>query len=160
MRKTGHPQLKEVCNLLEESSSKLNVNTWKCFEIDFSVPFSKRKDVFRTVQNNIGTTVGLYAIFDGETCLYIGKGKLVAQRIKSHYKASQGEIKHPRWVEFFEQYSKKLIIYWTEYGGLSSDSLDDKLRHVIEVILQEEYEPLFEKFSIEYKQRKRQTKQT
>lgn len=152
--------LSEVCDVLKDSSGLLEIEKWKCFEIDFSKPIEKKEEIYSLIKGNTGKITGLYAIFDGPVCLYIGKGKIISQRIKAHYNASKDFKQPPRWVAFFKQYSKKLNIHWVEYNNLKNDSLDDQLRQLFEVVLQLKYEPEFEKFSVDYKRQASKAKRT
>ena len=123
---------------------------WAHFELDFSTDFENRKiitDKIKAEINNYRSTMGLYAIFKNGKCLYIGIGRPIWSRIKSHYYASQKRInpKSTRWIDFFSNNRSKLTIYWTEFKGSENPKQGDKLRQVIENILHEKYQPEFEK---------------
>jgi len=127
----------------------VEIEKWKHFELDFSTPIGNGDEIYQQIKDNIknyNSTAGIYAIFDEEKCLYIGKGVRIWERIKSHYKAARGLDKAVRWARFFKQYQKKLKVYWVEYRYLENKLLDDKLRELFEYILQVKYSPTFEQF--------------
>ncbi|MGV6827845.1 MAG: hypothetical protein ACWA45_00450 [Flavobacteriales bacterium] len=91
--------------------------------------------------------MGFYSIFKNDQCLYIGKGRPIWKRIKDHYYASKSEInpKFKKWIEFFNQNQSNLTIFWTEFKGTENTKQGDKLREIIENILELKYEPKFER---------------
>ena len=134
---------------IASSKELLEIEQWKNFELDFSTPTENKNEIYQLIKNSIknyNSLTGIYAIFDGEKCLYIGKGKRIWERIKCHYNAAKGLDKEVRWTEFFKQYQKKVRVYWIEYRKLEDAILDDKLRELFEHILQVKYDPAFEKF--------------
>lgn len=138
----------KISSVIENSARIVEIESWQHFELDFSTPIENGNEIYQNIKDNIhnfSNVSGIYAIFDGKECLYIGKGLRIWERIKSHYKAAQGLDKALRWANFFKQYQKKLQIYWLEYRHLENKILDDKLRELFEYILQVKYRPVFEK---------------
>jgi hypothetical protein len=92
---------------------------------------------------------GLYAISSKEgDCLYIGKGKSIYGRLKSHYKATKGHNKSGAWNQFFKHYNKDLIAFWHEVDDHASKDIGEEYRKIIELILQMKYEPIFDQVYI------------
>lgn len=139
----------KIIDILSNSKDLLDIKRWRSFELDFSTPVEDKNTIFQHIKNNIGdfnNVTGIYAIFDKDICLYIGKGKPVWSRLKSHFIAAKGLDKAERWTNFFMQYQKVLAISWIDYANLHDPGLDDKLRELFEHILQQKYQPLFESF--------------
>lgn len=139
----------KISVVMDMSKEHLDIEEWDNFELDFSTPKENADEIYQLIKRNIknyNNLSGIYAIFDGEKCLYIGKGKCIWERIKSHYKAAKGLDKAVRWAKFFKQYQKKVKVYWIEYRNLENETLDDKLRELFEHILQIKYDPVFGKY--------------
>lgn len=117
---------------------------WNSFHLNFSTPFECKKEIYNKINQEIGKTAGLYSIFDGKDCLYIGTGKNIADRIKSHYKAAQGKDNAKRWNEFFRENNGINTIYWTEFNIGQNQKQSHKIREIIENILEIKYKPKFE----------------
>lgn len=122
------------------------ITNWDSFEIDFSIPFDNRDSIVAVIKSNIvphhGQN-GIYALFDGEVPLYIGIGRPIWKRIKSHYYASKGADSAMRWVQFFSKYQKNLTVYWKTFEGHGSPVLGDRVRELVEHILQHNYPTKF-----------------
>jgi len=149
MNKFDPEIFEKIAVILDSSQELLEIEKWDNFELDFSTPTENKKEIYQLIKNSIKNhknLTGIYAIFDEEKCLYIGKGKRIWERIKSHYNAAKGLDKTIRWAEFFKQYQKIITVYWIEYRNLEDETLDDKLRELFEHILQVKYDPAFEKF--------------
>ena len=136
----------EILNFKQNAEIK----KWNSFELDFSTSFENKNQVIENIKQNITdykTTTGFYSIFKNDKCLYIGIGRPIWKRIKDHYYASKTKInpKFNKWIEFFDQNQSKLTIYWTEFTGSENKKQGDKLREVIENILELKYKPEFEK---------------
>ena len=139
----------KISSVIDSTKGLLEIEAWNYFEIDFSIPIENGNEIYQDIKDNItnfSNVSGIYAIFNGEECLYIGKGAPIWQRIKSHYKASKGLDKNVRWTNFFKQYQIKLKVYWVEYQYLENKTLDDKLRELFEYTLQAKYGPIFNQF--------------
>ncbi|MGC4129725.1 MAG: hypothetical protein QM564_09255 [Bergeyella sp.] len=137
--------LKSVYAGLKQMENDLKIENWKSFELDFSTDFQNKSQIIQKIKNQTGKNVGFYAIFKDEDCLYIGIGRPIWSRLKSHYYASQEKDKAKRWSDFFQKHKTNLKIYWKEFSCVDNPKIDDKTRLLIEAILTNEYEPEFEK---------------
>jgi hypothetical protein len=87
---------------------------------------------------------GLYALKHAKYgIIYIGKGKPIFNRIKSHYYATKGKEKAPAWKQFFEYMTDDMTVYWYEVNHLD-EVVGEQAREVLERLLQIKYKPLFE----------------
>lgn len=142
----------ELNKILDEIKSKNNVSenefnilTWKSFELNFAENFETKKVITEKIKSEIGNVSGFYAINDDKECLYIGIGRPIWNRIKSHYYSSQEKDKAIKWVNFFKEYKRNLKIYWKEFTVSENRKIDDKVRLLIEAVLTEKYDPKFER---------------
>ena len=153
--------LKKVINmkkeeLIQKNGKKIysifkkvsNLENWNKFNLDFSRKLENKKinhDIIKKNIPNYKEVNGVYAIFDGENCLYIGKGRPIWSRIKSHYHSSQRPEppKAIEWSDFFSQYRKELTIYWYQIDFSSDKKINDKVSETVEIILKSVYEPKF-----------------
>ncbi len=138
-----------TATIIQQFEQDANILQWNSFRLDFATAYENKETVIAIIKNNIPDYKflhGLYAIFDGPECLYIGVGRPIWRRIKSHYKAAKGKDSATRWVQFFSQYQKPLTIYWKTLDGFEDDRVGDRVRELIEHILQARYLPLFEEF--------------
>lgn len=123
------------------------IEEWNRFRLDFSVPFERKSEVYQHIKHSFSNDLcaaGLYAIFSGKKCLYIGKGRPIWKRIKDHYRASKGHDKAIRWVDFFSRYQLSLTVYWLPFAPFSDEESNDQLRGLFEYLLQTEYRPIFD----------------
>jgi hypothetical protein len=134
----------EIILSLEEFKPKLEIPKWENFELDFSTDFENRKQIIEKIKENLGEKIGFYSIYNENQCLYIGIGRPIWKRIKSHYYSSQGKDKAKRWLDFFSENKGKLKIYWQEFSVSEDKKTDDKIRAIIENILENIYKPKFE----------------
>lgn len=133
-----------IANGILKFKEKSNIEKqWNSFTLDFSTSFDRKKEIYNTINQEIGKTSGLYAIFDDEGCLYIGIGTRIADRIKSHYKAAQGKDNAKNWNEFFQKNNGINTIYWTEFNIGKNQKQTHKIREIIENILEIKYKPKF-----------------
>jgi hypothetical protein len=133
----------EVINFRKYSE----IENWQNFELEFETELSEKNKVIDKIKTeipNFATLNGIYSIFDKAECLYIGVGRPIWSRIKSHYKASQKENKAKRWSDFFSLHKKTLTIYWIQFDNIENKIIGDKARILVESILQEKYKPKFE----------------
>jgi len=87
---------------------------------------------------------GLYALTDSEgKILYVGKGKPIYGRLKSHRKATKGIEKAPAWRQFFRHFSKGIRAHWLEVDD-ADPSAGERLRKSLEQILCLRFNPLFD----------------
>ena len=138
--------LENISKLNSEFIKKLEINNWNSFDLDFSVKLENKKinhDIIKLNIDNFKEKNGLYAIFDGNTCLYIGVGRPIWQRIKSHYHSSQRpeNEKSKDWSDFFSQYQKKLKIYWLQINIAKDNKINDHFSETLESIIKSIYNP-------------------
>jgi len=100
---------------------------------------------YATPDNRLGKSVnGLYALKHPQYgIVYIGKGKPIFNRIKSHYYATKGKEKAPAWKQFFEYVTDDITVYWFEVDN-TDPIIGEQTREVLERLLQIKYKPLFE----------------
>lgn len=140
--------LDEIKSKNNTSENEFNILTWKSFELNFAENFETKKVITEKIKSEIGNISGFYAIYDDKECLYIGIGRPIWNRIKSHYYSSQEKDKAIKWVNFFKEHKRNLKIYWKEFTASENKKIDDKVRLLIEAIITERYNPKFER---EYK---------
>jgi hypothetical protein len=75
--------------------------------------------------------------------IYIGKGKPIFRRIRSHYKATQGREKAAAWRQFFSFINSDITIHWYDVDH-SDFFIGERYREALERILQIKYQPLFD----------------
>lgn len=134
----------EFRKFLEENRF-LPLSDWECFEILHVKPLSlkDKRQTSSKIMRNVGKKNGLYVYEkDGET-LYVGKGKPLFKRIRSHYEESyreiNGDANSKAWYEFFSSHQGKVKIYWKELEG-------EQIRTIIEQMLDYLLKPKFESF--------------
>ncbi len=140
-----------AATIIQQFEQDADIQQWSSFQLDFATAYQDKQNIIANIKNNIPDYKfqnGLYAIFDGPECLYIGVGRPIWSRIKSHYKAAKGKDSAIRWVQFFSQYQKPLTIYWKRLDGFEDDRVGDRVRELVEHILQSRYLPLFEDIEI------------
>ncbi len=141
-----------TATIIQQFEQDADILQWSSFQLDFATAYEDKQNIIANIKNNIPDYKfqnGLYAIFDGSKCLYIGIGRPIWSRIKSHYNAAKGKDSAIRWVQFFSQYQKPLNVYWKSLDGFENDRVGDRVRELIEHILQDRYKPRFEEFEIE-----------
>lgn len=83
---------------------------------------------------------GIYIYKQNGDYLYVGKAKLLYDRIKSHYIESfstvPGDTKDMRWHRFFSHHQDVLEIYWKEFQS-------EEERQMVEMILIKILKPSF-----------------
>jgi len=139
---------KKYKNFLE-SEGILPYEKWKCLEIVHASPSSndKQKRFYNKLRDfskiNGQLINGLYLYKRNDEIIYIGKGKPIYNRIKSHYRESfqevSGDTKLKTWHKFFSAYLGNLKLYIIEIK-------EEKDRKIIELMLQKIYQPSFEDF--------------
>ncbi|WP_042458988.1 GIY-YIG nuclease family protein [Neobacillus dielmonensis] len=118
---------------------------WKSFKLVHEVPktINDRETVKSFLKNEVGLKSGLYVYKNSQQeILYIGKAKLLLNRLYSHYRESYEPVpgdKKGRWHQFFSSNQGELEIFWTE---LSTESD----RGIIEKMLEALLEPTFIQF--------------
>lgn len=85
----------------------------------------------------------VYVYMKNGKCLYIGKAKLLYNRIKSHYIESfspvSGDTKDMSWHRFFSQHQGEVTIYWNEFQS-------EEERQLVEILLTKLLQPIFLKY--------------
>ena len=86
---------------------------------------------------------GVYLYERKGDVLYIGKGKPIFNRVKSHYNESyrevSGDTKTKKWHRFFSKYNGPITVYISEIEREAD-------RKIVEMILQEFHQAVFSKF--------------
>ncbi|MBT3245186.1 MAG: hypothetical protein HN352_18725 [Bacteroidetes bacterium] len=136
---------------LLRKSNILPVEDWKHFTFYHGVPKAGTTEaaqinILKKELQKVGGSYkhdGLYAYKMGKEYIYIGKGKPIFNRLKSHYRESFKEPrkdgKGGRWNAFFSQYIGELSIYWIPV----EEEVD---RKTLEIALHETIETTFEEF--------------
>lgn len=131
---------------IQEFQKMSVIENWPGQEFDFA---SENKEeiitsIKKAFNHNSEEQSGFYAIFKDSECLYIGVGKPVWLRIKSHYYAcGHGNETNKRWRDFFHAHKGKVKIYWLAFDIISNPKLGSKIRLVLESILEDRYKPKF-----------------
>lgn len=139
----------KTADVLAAFHQQSDIDNWSYFELDFGTTLPNKEQLFDKIKLHIPgylSVSGFYAIYNGTTCLYIGTGRIIWERIKAHYLASQGADTATRWVNFFSRYKKNLTIYWKPIALEMPEPISRAVRELMEAILQHRYEPLFEQF--------------
>ena len=138
------------CKALLEQNNILSWENWNRFSIKHSKPTTlgeKTKQV-EFIKQELGldqgdNPAGLYAYRQGDNLLYVGKGRPLFNRLKSHYRESYepipGDTRTKRWHRFFSAHTGDLTIYWIPVK-------DETTRKILELALQVHYKPMFESF--------------
>lgn len=139
--------MKEKIKEFLRKNDFLPTDEWHYFEIlhKGSIPNSKKKkEDFEKIKNQVSKKSGLYIYKKGKI-IYVGKGKPLLGRIKNHYRSAYeevpGDTKNKKFHKFFSSGANlgKLKIYWRE-------EKDEKIRQVIEKMLDYVLEPTFDKY--------------
>jgi excinuclease UvrABC nuclease subunit len=136
---------KLVSLLEEEKILPISVHTWNTFKLNHFDPENEqeKKEQYSFIRSQVNKRAGIYIYMKNEKCLYIGKAKLLYDRIKSHYIESfspvPGDTKDMRWHRFFSQYKGEIEIYWKEFQS-------EEERQIIEMILTKILQPIFSTF--------------
>ena len=115
----------------------LPVERWRHFNLNFG-----RRNLFKTNQEKIRQQVndknGLYVFKRGKEIIYIGKGKPLSGRLKSHNRASfepvPGDTEYNTFHEFWSRKKNqdKMTIYWKEVELENGRvSLEAMLAHIL-----------------------------
>jgi hypothetical protein len=120
---------------------------WNRFCFNHQSPNGQEEErkMYRQLRCQVSTFKGVYAYKKGRRWLYVGKGKCLFNRLKTHYHAAYKEIpgdtQDNRWHRFFsnEENRGKLTVYWIEI-----DCEPD--RQIFEIALSEVLNPCFTQF--------------
>ena len=135
MQKIPMNNIKRLLSIVN-NPDKLDIKKWKSFPL--SSVEAQRHDLSKSIN-------GLYALnHDQWDIIYIGKGKPIYNRLKSHYKATKGFEKAAAWKQFFSYFSDNLTAYWIKVDD-DNRIVGEQYRKVLELILQVKYEPIFER---------------
>jgi excinuclease UvrABC nuclease subunit len=128
--------------LEEEKILPISEETWRKFIINHCVPTDEqmKKLQYSFIKRQVRDKAGLYIYMKNGICLYVGKAKLLYDRLKSHYIESfspvPGDTKDMRWHRFFSQHQGELEIYWLEFET-------EEERQLIEMLLTKLLQPTF-----------------
>jgi hypothetical protein len=78
-------EFERFSDVIRDSKEHHDICEWQNFKLDLSVAFEHRKSIAEHIQDSIPnykTINGLYSFFDGDKCLYLGKGRPIWKRIK------------------------------------------------------------------------------
>lgn len=130
----------------EEKILPVSEETWSKFNLRHISPKNdeEKKEQYTLIKEQVNKKAGIYIyVKDGEL-LYIGKARLLYDRIKSHYiecfSPVPGDTKDMRWHRFFSQYQGEVEIYWKEF------ETEDE-RKVVEMLLTRVLNPIFYRLS-------------
>jgi hypothetical protein len=123
--------------------------SWPSLQLDHEPPGDRNEEkrVFSLIDNfcrKQGKRIsGVYLYERKGEVLYIGKGKPIFNRVKSHYNESyrevSGDTKTKKWHRFFSKYNGPITVYISEIGREAD-------RKIVEMILQEFHQTVFSKF--------------
>jgi len=128
--------------LEEERILPISKETWDTFMLKHCSPEGeqKKKEQFNFIKMQVEKKAGIYVYMKDQKCLYIGKAKMLFNRIKSHYIESfspvPGDTKDMRWHRFFLKYQGEVQIYWKEFNS-------EEERQLVEMILTKLLKPTF-----------------
>jgi len=123
--------------------------SWPSLQLVHEPPgdITEEKRVFSRIDNfcrNHGERIsGVYLYERKGEVLYIGKGKPIFNRIKSHYIESYrevgGDTQDKKWHRFFSKYNGPVTAYISQIEREAD-------RKIVEMLLQETHETVFSKF--------------
>lgn len=131
---------------------KIEITNFNWNEIQFVHNDFKSISDFRTVFNkeNIlkNKIAGIYAYFNNDECLYIGKSKDLKKRIEHHWKTSQGLNNESRGqkhkILFRKHGNDKLTVFYIKVDDKFNSRIGEEIRKILENILHLKYKPKFE----------------
>lgn len=141
--RNGVEELLKTCKLLLLSN-------WKSFELFHGDSVNKQR-TYETIKNKVKKNNGVYVYEKGGKCLYIGKGKPLFSRIKSHYVESWKKAPGNRtdiWYRFFSSHQGKVKIFWMKIKN-------KEIRDIVERMLTHLLKPEFEPYREDYRKRRR-----
>lgn len=114
---------------------------WRHFQFTHKKPVGQRETAARLeiLSENVGKAGGLYIYYKGKDCLYVGKARKLADRLKSHYYESYRKVSGDRintWHKFFSSNTGRLDVYWSVVA-------DESDRRIFEIALSSKLEPSF-----------------
>ncbi|MBF8983990.1 GIY-YIG nuclease family protein [Lutibacter sp. B2] len=131
--------------LEEEKILPVSAETWSTFKLNHCSPENeqKKKEQYSFIRGQVEKRAGIYVYMKNGKCLYIGKAKLLYNRIKSHYIESfspvSGDTKDMRWHRFFSQHQGEVEIYWKKFQS-------EEERQLVEILLTKLLQPIFLKY--------------
>lgn len=129
----------------DEQILPINQDNWRVFKLTHCLPKDEyiRKEQYTYIKQNVGKRAGIYIYYKDDKCLYIGKAKLLFDRIKSHYIESfepvPGDTKDMRWHRFFAGNQGDVLVYWKEFES-------EEERQIVELLLTKILKPFFLNF--------------
>jgi excinuclease UvrABC nuclease subunit len=136
---------KLVTLLEEEKILPVSEETWTKFELNHYSPKNdeEKNEQFSFIKGQVQKKAGIYVYIKNGKCMYIGKAKLLYDRIKSHYiecfSPVPGDTKDMRWHRFFSQNQGEVEVYWKEFKT-------EEERKIIEMLLTKILNPIFLSF--------------
>lgn len=131
--------------LEEEKILPITQGVWESFNIDHSAPRDEqeKRDMYNFIKSQVDKRAGIYVYMKDGECIYIGKAKLLYDRMKSHYIESfspvPGDTKDMRWHRFFSHHQGEVEVFWKEFES-------EQERQVVEILLTKILEPVFLSF--------------
>lgn len=123
-----------------------DIEGWSSFELDFGTPLIEQERIGQIIRFQIPdheSIPGIYAIFNGGACLYIGTGMSIPELIYAHYLASHGPGASVPPADVFSQYRKILKIHWKGFRLNMPESIALQALELIKSILKIKYRPLY-----------------
>lgn len=127
----------------------LPLSCWSSFAIMHGIKDIYRKNTEEIIRPDVGNKAGIYVYKKGKRTLYIGKAKLLRDRIKSHCRASfeevPGDTRFNTWYMFFSDSRNKgkLQVFWKEVETEKERVIFEKM---LQYVLNPEFDPWREQF--------------
>ena len=134
--------------------SKEQIHQWKSIKVDHSKKDGDKKTIMKNfkidLRQQIGDSAGnkirgIYAYYDEDSCLYIGKTKDLINRLAMHFSESKLDVVKGDWDKFFGNYRKPLKVYFKSVDS-TDENIGEALRIVVERLLLHCVNPVFESF--------------
>jgi len=123
--------MKNIFELFLKQNKYLPLSLWNSFTLNHG---KVNKDCEKIVKNTVGNKSGLYIYRKRGRILYVGKAKLLSDRIRSHfhesYREVSGDTKYKTWHKFFSDKNNigQIEILYKEIGR-------EKERQILEKML-------------------------
>jgi excinuclease UvrABC nuclease subunit len=133
---------KLICLLEDEKVLPVSEETWSTFKLVHKKPENEqeKKEQFNLIKGQVQKKSGIYVYRKNRNCIYIGKAKLLFDRLKSHYIESfspvPGDTRDMRWHRFFSQNQGEVEVHWKEFET-------EEERQLVELLLTKVLKPDF-----------------